>query len=565
MAPTAKGKQGRFRKSADKAGTSEKSTPSAGNSSQTPGKPTPGKPIPGKQISGKPTPGKSTPGKPGNALPSLQQQPIVKDSPKKKGRGGKDSFLSPVSPITFNYSFSPLAHNTPQKPSSHTFYELVATQPALDYSSFATIHKLLLQDPSSISGLLKAETTREPFILGFQEQASSIVAFYERLRPYFTKNPSQNITLAKPLLEGLLLPLFINKYQDIFIHDEMRQLITVSLQSYCDCGTFSSPGLVAQLVVKLTMFPDTRLLERFIAHPESGSFFLTLVEDPKFGGSLFEHGHATLQTWIERLIQLSDCGFDHGIAEPVRKWEAIGTLKSTYPQTTVLTPSSEGFQVQKRVGTGNLRKLSGDERGSGGFKASCEDIEKLVVPPRIQAVFKEFGVNTPRTLAAARNAVHNLEMKEAFGIFEAIARSFPCSNCCEAPLKDGYQTMYQIPADDCGELNLALEESCTDGTQLYRGELKHLGLWRIVLSRQAMKDFSDARKSGQFAAVESKLRELATGNWGKRKALTKKHINPDWRIPIKKAVYDDNGRIIWHVYLSFDEMGNSATQVILGM
>lgn len=546
MPRTAKGKQGgRSSKSAGKADASETSTLSTSNSALGPGKPTPGKP----------TPGKPTPGNPDTGSQYLQL-PIVKDNSRKKGRERKDSFLSPVSPIGFNFS-------APQKPHPHspTFYELVATQPAPDYSSFANIHKHLLHDPSSISGILKVETTRESFILGFQEQARSIVAFYERLRPYFTKNPSQNITLAKSLLEGLLLPLFIDKYRDIFFHDEMRQLITVSLQSYYDCGTFSSPGLVTQLVLKLTMFPDTRLLERFIAHSESGTLFVTIVKDPKFGTSLFEHGHATLLTWIERLIQLSNCGFDHDIAEPVRKWRAISTLKCTYPQTTALTPASEGFQVQKGLSMKNLRKLSDDERRFGGFQVPCEDTEQLMVSPSIQTIFKEFGVNTPRTLMAARNTVHRLEMREAFGVFEAVARSFPCSNCCEAPLKDA---MYQNIVEDCKELYPELEESYADGRQLYRGELKHLGLWRIVLSRQAMKDFSDSRKSGQFAAVENKLRELATGNWDKRKALTKKHTNPEWRIPIKKAVYDDNGRIIWHVYLSFDEMGNSATQVILG-
>lgn len=465
------------------------------------------------------------PGMLGNEYPPLQPS-IVKGKSKMEGPERKGSLLSPVSPITSTFSFP----YPPQKRSSQAFYELVATQPTLDHSSFTRIHKLLLRDPSSISGILKEEATRESFILGFQEQASSIVAFYNRLGPYFTKSLSQNVTLAESLLEGLLLPLFTDEYQNIFIHDEMLQLITVSLQSYYACSTFSSPGLVAQLVKKLTMFPETRLLERFIANFESGKLFVTIIGDPKFGTSLFEHGHETLLTWIERLIQLSNCGFDHGIAEPVRKWRTINTLRSTYAQTTASTPGPE-----------------------------------WIVSPNMQMIFQEFGVNTPKTLGAARNTVHRLELREAFGIFEAIAQSFPCSNCCEAPVKDSRQIMHQNIVNDCRELYPELEEIYTDGRQFYRAELKNLGRWRIVLSKLALKDLSNARTSGQFAAVERKLRELATGNWDRRKSLTKKHINPDWRIPIRKAVYNDNGNIIWHIYLSFNEMENNATQVILGM
>ena len=484
-----------------------------------------------------------------------------------------------VSPSSFSaspfYTGYGSGNNSPASSGAHgqtseTFYQLVVSKPALGHSAFANILKQLLQDSSSIPGLIKKESTREPFILGFQEQAKSIIDFFTKLSPYIKKNPGQHVVLAKALLEGLLIPLFVEEYQDIFAHDEMLDLITVALRSYYDGGTYSTPGLVAQLVSRLTLFPDTNLLERFVARLDSGELFGAIVKDQKYGSSLFEHCHSVLVIWIDRLLRLSSqCEFDHGIAVYRAQWDALSSLGSTYPQLTVLSPSTEGFQTQKKGDMKNLklRKLTEQDKKSGGSKSASADSERITVPQETVRHFQVLNSPIPKTLSAARNAVQQLELSWAFKIFEGIVQSFPCSNCCKSPMK-GERVAGQ-PGTYFNDLNatgsgLDMEECRADGEQVYRMELKNLGLWRIVLSRQAMKDFSDTRKSGHFNAVERKLRELATGDWAQRKSLTKKHINPDFPIPIKKVVYGDNGRIIWHVHLSFDAAVDRASQVILG-
>ncbi|KAF8420242.1 hypothetical protein EV426DRAFT_566796 [Tirmania nivea] len=492
-----------------------------------------------------------------------------------KAQQRRGSLVSPPSSTAspFSAGYCPggpgnnsLAHSCRDGQISETFYQLVVSKPALDYSAFANVLKLLLQDSSSISGLMKKESTRAPFILGFQEQAKSIVDFFTKLSPYIKQNPGQYVVLAKALLEGLLIPLFVEEYEDIFAQDEMLELITVALRSYYDGGTYSAPGLVTQLVSKLTLFPDTNLLERFIAQLCSGELFGAIVKDQKYGSSLFEHGHSILVTWIDRLLKLSShCEFDHGISAYQAQWEALTSLNSIYPQLTALGPSTEGFQTQKKGGMKNLRKLTEQDKKSGGSRRASADSERITVPQEAVKHFQALNSPIPKTLSAARNAVRQLELTMAFRIFEGILQSFPCSNCCKSPVKGG--PVVGQPGtywDDPNATNRPdIEECRVGGEQVYRMELKNLGLWRIVLSRQAMKDFSDARKFGHFAAVESKLRELATGNWDQRRALTKKHINPEFPIPIKKAVYGDNGRIIWHVHLSFDATMDQASQVIL--
>ena len=497
----------------------------------------------------------------------------IKSGDASKAHHRRASLVSPPisSASPFRAEYGP-GINSPARSGAHgqiseTFYQLVASKPALDYSAFANVLKQLLQDASSISSLMKKETTRAPFILGFQEQAKSIIDFFTKLSPYIKQNPGQNVVLAKALLEGLVIPLFDAEYEDIFAHNEMLELITVALRGYYDGGTYSAPGLVTQLISKLTLFPDTNLLERFVAQLDSGELFGAIVKDQKYGGSLFEHGHPILVTWIDRLLRLSSrCEFDHCISTYQAQWEALTSLNSTYPQPTVLSPSTEGFQTQKKGGVRNLRKLTEQDKKSGSSKRASADSERITVPQETAKHFQTLKSTIPKTLSAARNTARQLEIALAFGIFEGIIQSFPCSNCCKSPV-NGEPVVGQ-PGAYWNDPNVTdrpdMEECRVDGEQVYRMELKNLGLWRIVLSRQAMKDFSDARKFGHFTAVESKLRELATGNWDQRRSLTKKHINPDFPIPIKKAVYGDNGRIIWHVHLSFDANMDRASQVILG-
>jgi len=494
-----------------------------------------------------------------------------------KAHQRRASLVSPLSSSSnpFRSGYGPgnssPARSGPGGQISEIFYQLVVSKPALGYSDFANVLKQLLQDSSSILGLMKKESTREPFILGFQEQAKSIIDFFTKLSPFIKQNPGQYVVLAKALLEGLLIPLFVEEYEDIFAHDEMLELITVALRSYYDGGSYSTPGLVTQLVSKLTLFPDTNLLERFVAQLDSGELFRTIVKDQKYGSSLFEHGHSVLVTWIDRLLRLSSqCEFDHGISEYQAQWEALTLLKSTYPQPTVSSPSTEGFQTQRKGGGKNLRKLTEQDKKSSVSKRASADSERITVSQEAVNNFKALNSPIPKTLSNARNAVQQLELTRAFGIFEGIVQSFPCSNCCKSPMVGGtvlgqLQLGTYLSGSTVTNINGPDMEECrVDGEQVYRMELKNLGLWRIVLSRQAMKDFSDARKFGHFVAVESKLRELATGNWDQRRALTKKHINPDFPIPIKKAVYGDNGRIIWHVHLSFEATLGQASQVILG-
>ncbi|KAF8459756.1 hypothetical protein BDZ91DRAFT_799691 [Kalaharituber pfeilii] len=342
------------------------------------------------------------------------------------------------------------AHNKPKEVQGDLFYREVLCQSVLDYSTFERVYEMLLLDVTSIYGLLTAESTRESFIMNFQEKAKLIIEFYRKLKPRFVKSAEQNTILAIALLEGIVLKLFVDQWKELFRYRETVDLIIVALQSYQLCG--SPPGLAAQLFTKLPMFAELKLLERVAAHPVGGGLLGEFIRDPKYGKALFEHSDETMPTWIERLIQFSECGVDHNISSEAQEWKAIGHLVKTYsPEKATLseTEAQKGIQMDlsKVWQLSAHGKMSGKASGQAALKE-----ESISIPPNVIKIFKDstFRLHTPNNR-----------------------------------------------------------------------------------------------------------------DWERRSALTRRHLYGDFKVPLSKAVYGDNGRIVWHTYIAFDNALEKASQVIL--
>jgi hypothetical protein len=116
-----------------------------------------------------------------------------------------------------------------------------------------------------------------------------------------------------------------------------------------------------------------------------------------------------------------------------------------------------------------------------------------------------------------------------------------------------------------------------------------LGIWRIFLSAQALKDLEDAKFEGKprmymwrlhpgdllmkdkplgnFEHIESKLIQLASGDW-QRKSLFGHTGSHDERKSchgiLYQAIYGKNGRVLWHVDVEFDEQSRAVKQLVKG-
>ena len=75
------------------------------------------------------------------------------------------------------------------------------------------------------------------------------------------------------------------------------------------------------------------------------------------------------------------------------------------------------------------------------------------------------------------------------------------------------------------------------------------------------------RGTGNLDHIQSKLKQLASGDWGRR-SLTKPAGNPVERRGfhgiLSKAAYGSSGRILWQVDVDFDEQSGSVKQLVKG-
>ena len=461
------------------------------------------------------------------------------------------------------YSYAAKVKHDPAEGFSDSVFYRIVSQPVeyLTHSAILGLHRELIGDHKSIYQLLGEETARDTFLLCFQEQSARIIHFFRKIKTAVSLQAHSSNSLIVALLQGVVIPLFEDAYQDLFLHGEMMELTILALQNYLLCSNPTGP--VSKLLERLTQFPE--FLEKLISHQVGGIVIQNLIQEPWYGQTVFEGD--VVRRWVERLAKLGgDCTFSHEISDEVEKWDAIMALKAAFPP-----PAPTYFETQRK-GFGQGRKartLSKDDKKSGAGTSSAPT-SSLLVSPEAARLLRLMALEMPKTPSAAYNAVAQLELKTAFDLLKTIIGSFPCSACSSRIQNISKKGTYKkVPPGASNSLRWG-ESSHIDKGDLgamnpnKEQELKDFGLWRIVLSRQAMKDLSEARKAGNFKAIENKLRELATGNWEKRRALTKKHKYSALPVPIKKAVYDDNGRIIWYVHVTFDEIVGRASQVLLG-
>ncbi|KAF8463424.1 hypothetical protein BDZ91DRAFT_305427 [Kalaharituber pfeilii] len=89
-----------------------------------------------------------------------------------------------------------------------------------------------------------------------------------------------------------------------------------------------------------------------------------------------------------------------------------------------------------------------------------------------------------------------------------------------------------------------------------------LGLWKILLSGQALKDLETSKSKGNFESVWAKLEDLSTGDWV-RKSVARPFPNPlKFKVRLFFASYGSNGRILWQVDSAYNPRYHAQSQVV---
>ncbi|KAF8464839.1 hypothetical protein BDZ91DRAFT_728927 [Kalaharituber pfeilii] len=237
----------------------------------------------------------------------------------------------------------------------------------------------------------------------------------------------------------------------------------------------------------------------------------------------------TLANWTGVLADvIKHCNGFHGADEFLEKWKNVQILRQ------------------------ELREAQ---------KAATSVTFEIEFSPQTLDLFNQFNIKCPSSSTALAATLNKVEVTVTTGIMSSLARSMPCRLCFET-------STALHPTRGKGVWN----GNITDATRVDMAfpslSFEHilgpsLGLWKICLSAQALKDLESSNSEGNAHMIRAKLEDLSTGDWIRKSVATPvSRANRNLRVPLFTASYCRNGRILWQVDQAYDERIDADSQIV---
>ncbi|KAF8460716.1 hypothetical protein BDZ91DRAFT_738462 [Kalaharituber pfeilii] len=415
--------------------------------------------------------------------------------------------------------------NRYDKSGSNGFTRFVLSNKPFSTRDFDKLHLELAKDPDATGLLLTSETNRALFLSDFSERIQRIITWLERIEANVTSKDPFDKDIIHNFASHLIVPLLDSSYSEFF-------------------PTPLGLKRNKNLLERVSKIPD--LIQRILPSIDGAKVIQTILAEAQSGAEIRSFGTIqTLAEWTKVAVKLCQgCRANHCVKAELARWSSLLELQNAL--TRVLTRRSQVPQ---------LPQLAISQYGT--TPASPQGIPLSVADSRALELFK---IRPPAGIGAVQAIIERLQEKETFQLFRAFVQSFPCAAC----LRMNTVTSDSSLVTRTNPLSFsALPDSFT-GTLLG----SKLGPWRVCLSEKAFKDLLALKKHVHFNTIARKLRELASGNWdlkSLRKPLSQKMLEEAHgkeRVPLWRAAYGSNGRILWQINVGFDEDYNTDCQII---
>lgn len=342
----------------------------------------------------------------------------------------------------------------------------------------------LRENNTLVSVFLNNQEYSSKFIAGFEVYGQRIAAFLQQLFRYIPptalgQQTKEELDLKKALTgqiaRHVLLPLLGHDYQ--YLHDR-KALFELLVSVIC----LSDRSCLDLISARLGEIPQ--LLAKLISEEHSSKFLLSWkITNPK-----------TIQDWTGTAVGLAEqCESDHGVIQEIDKWRSLQALKECLHQASDLLkplyPDSSSFS--NSVPRGNIRRLSIGESRPKNVYTNSATAQAVSLSSQALPLLELFGVKLPDSEHALLSTIENLEGAETSRIMKVVIGSFPCRLC----LLRGYQQSSGLRGSTI-QTNFEgrLEELDLDSFEGLLGS--NLGIWKISLSAQALKDLKHSEKEG---------------------------------------------------------------------
>lgn len=444
----------------------------------------------------------------------------------------------------------------------------------------APVYNQLLRDPSQVSRLLADEDLLLKFLSNFDLYASRITQFFGQLNtgPVDPSNRGSRRAscvgpgIADELVDSVLLPLLGDDFQQFRLRPAFLTLFSATIKF---CLSFR-PRPLEMLAKRLGEVEG--LLEALVSGETSNQVMKDWIN--LFSITIF--GFKIIGVWARRLAaQCRRCDGNHGVSEQIRVWQKLDDLIS---RLTDMIPAHNG-DSQSLPSLLNLRRLTDADKKSGA--TSRVQKPSLELPADVGVTLQHFQIPLPKSGRALENALGKLEKDEMLKVLLAVVDSYPCRPCHDASINPSVVKSYDRYEEENWEISAT---KTVRGSLLFTDLLgRGLGIWRVFLSSQALKDVEESRyegislcgqyesgtdklrirkQKGNFKHIQSKLTQLASGDW-RRKSLCGPAGNQSERKSchgiLYEAVYGSNGRVLWQVDVEFDEGSGAEKQLVKGI
>lgn len=342
----------------------------------------------------------------------------------------------------------------------HQFVSYILTEtPKLGHRAWVDAYDSLRESPSQVALFLSRRENSSAFVAGIETYGSRIASFMQQLLQYSPHGQQlkEDLDVKKGLtshiIRRVLLPLLTNHH----LHD--RDVIFELLISVIHLSDRRGLDLIATRVGQIRP-----LLAKLISDDRSARFLRSWTTTEP----------ATMRNWTTTAVDLADqCVSDHGIEQELDRWRAL--------QELIPYLSAENRRLQS----------SAAESSHHGIRTTG----KVDLPTPALALLETFGLSAPTSGLGLQDKIAYLEGPETSRIMAAVIGSFPCRFCFQRGLGNG-------AAAQPGTWASGTVENRLDGADLdsFEGLLgTGLGVWKISLSTQAMKDLRHSKREGMYS------------------------------------------------------------------
>ena len=343
------------------------------------------------------------------------------------------------------------------------FKHLIFSDTLLTAATCAPAFNDLLRDANQASRVLSDRTVVVMFLSNFDKYAERIFRFFRKVDEVLgsvqaKRNVCVGSDLPDALTSGILARLLTDEFGQFQTRRSFQSLFS-SIVDFCLAFRSAQFGMLAKALGE-----NEQLLELLVSGENSGQVMRKLVHAFNAGSPVFVSN--VFAAWVKRLVALCDrCDGNHLVSEHLDTWRELqGLIVRLTEVLNVLTSTSE--------------------------KAS------EIVTQEDKDLLGNFGIAPPASERALQNVLEKLQREETVKVLRVLADSFPCRPCYQASMGDPL-----VKATTEAEFQTGKQAT---GPVSFTGLFgTGLGIWRICISAQALKDLEQSRSEGTSQKVRN--------------------------------------------------------------